>query len=635
MAKVDTDNSVPDESEGLSTASRADQFSKGNKLELKLLFRIISMGLAHRYRMAIAILATTGASIFQLFIPRYVGDAVDNAQGLLASNSFTDTGAEEALFFAALMIIALSVARGLLTMLQNYHGEAIGHCIGYELRIAFYNKIQKLSFDFHDRVHTGDLITRGMLDLEGVRMFISTGVVRLVMLIVLVAGATALMIGNDIILTLLALSFVPFVAWKSSAARLKLRWLWLLMQDRLGLITRLMEENLNGIRVVRAFASENYELKKFDGASANVLEVAINRVKVRVGSTTVMSFSFFLAMGFVLWIGGQKVINEEISVGKLAEFLAFMTILQMPVRQIGMLVNSFARASTCGSRLFEIIDRNPSVYETSGAPELLLGKGTLRFENVSFSFTKDNKKVEVLKNINLSVSAGERVGIVGPPGSGKSTLAHLAPRFYDIEDGAIYIDDQNIREISIDSLRRFVCVVQQDPYLFTASIENNIAYGDPWAGDDKILSANQAAQFHDHIDQLPLKYKTLVGERGVSLSGGQRQRLSIARGLVTEPGIIIFDDSTASIDAVTERRIRKSLDVSNQNRGTIIISHRLTSLMHANEILFVDKGEIIERGSHKQLISLKGKYSELYQLQTRASFTNETLRKKEDGLSVD
>ena len=466
-------------------------------------------------------------------------------------------------------------------------------------------------------------------------MFISTGVVRLVMLIVLVGGATALMIGNDIILTLLALSFVPFVAWKSSAARLKLRWLWLLMQDRLGLITRLMEENLNGIRVVRAFASENYELKKFDGASANILEVAINRVKVRVGSTTVMSFSFFLAMGFVLWIGGQKVINEEISVGKLAEFLAFMTILQMPVRQIGMLVNSFARASTCGSRLFEIIDRSPSIYETPGAPELLLGKGTLRFEDVSFSFTKDNKKVEVLKNINLSVSAGETLGIVGPPGSGKSTIAHLAPRFYDIEDGAIYIDDQNIREISIDSLRRFVCVVQQDPYLFTASIENNIAYGDPWAGDDKILSANQAAQFHDHIDQLPLKYKTLVGERGVSLSGGQRQRLSIARGLVTEPGIIIFDDSTASIDAVTERRIRKTLDTSNQNRGTIIISHRLTSLMHANEILFVDKGEIIERGSHKQLISLKGKYFELYQLQTRASFNNETLKKKEDGLSVD
>ena len=635
MAKVDTDNSIPHESEGLSKASRADQFSKGNKLELKLLFRIISMGLAHRYRMAIAILATTGASIFQLFIPRYVGDAVDNAQGLLVSNSFTNTGAEEALFFAALMIIALSVARGLLTMLQNYHGEAIGHCIGYELRIAFYDKVQKLSFDFHDRVHTGDLITRGMLDLEGVRMFISTGVVRLVMLIVLVAGATALMIGNDIILTLLALSFVPFVAWKSSAARFRLRWLWLLMQDRLGLITRLMEENLNGIRVVRAFAAENYELKKFDGASANVLEVAINRVKVRVGSTTVMSFSFFLAMGFVLWIGGQKVINEEISVGKLAEFLAFMTILQMPVRQIGMLVNSFARASTCGSRLFEIIDRSPSVYETPGAPELLVGKGTLRFENVSFNFTKDNKKVEVLKNINLSVSAGETLGIVGPPGSGKSTIAHLAPRFYDIEDGAIYIDDQNIREISIDSLRRFVCVVQQDPYLFTASIENNIAYGDPWAEDDTILSANQAAQFHDHIDQLPLKYKTLVGERGVSLSGGQRQRLSIARGLVTEPGIIIFDDSTASIDAVTERRIRKSLDVSNQNRGTIIISHRLTSLMHANEILFVDKGEIIERGSHKQLISLKGKYFELYQLQTRASFNNETLRKKEDGLSVD
>ena len=627
MTKVDTHNSIPDEHDGLSRASRADQFSKGNKLELKLLLRIIKMGFAHRYRMVIAILATAGASIFQLFIPRYVGDAVDNAQGLLALNNSATTNAEEALFFAAFMIVTLSVARGLLTMLQNYHGEAIGHCIGYELRVAFYDKIQKLSFDFHDKVHTGDLITRGMLDLEGVRMFISTGVVRLAMLIVLVGGATALMITNDILLTFLALSFVPFVAWKSSVARLRLRWLWLLMQDRLGVITRLMEENLNGIRVVRAFSAEKYELKKFDIASANILQTAINRVKVRVGSTTVMSFSFFLAMGFVLWIGGQKVINDEISVGKLAEFLAFMTILQMPVRQIGMLVNSFARASTCGSRLFEIIDRVPNVYDTPNASELTIGEGTLKFENVSFSFTKDNRKVEVLRNINFSVGAGETLGIVGPPGSGKSTIAQLAPRFYDVDSGTIYINDQDIREISIESLRRFVCVIQQDSFLFTASIENNTAYGNPWVDDDEILSANQAAQFHEHVDQLPLKYKTLVGERGVSLSGGQRQRLSIARGLVTEPAIIIFDDSTASIDAVTERLIRKNLDESSHTRGTIIISHRLTSLMHAKEILFVDKGEIIERGSHEQLISLKGKYFELYQLQTRSGSNGVPLKK--------
>ncbi|GIR54846.1 MAG: hypothetical protein CM15mP62_23170 [Rhodospirillaceae bacterium] len=285
-----------------------------------------------------------------------------------------------------------------------------------------------------------------MLDLEGVRMFYQHRRCSFSYAIVLVGGATALMITNDILLTF-SLSFVPFVAWKSSVARLRLRWLWLLMQDRLGVITRLMEENLKGIRVVRAFTAEKYELKKFDIASANILQAAINRVKVRVGSTTVMSFSFFLAMGFVLWIGGQKVINDEISVGKLAEFLAFMTILQMPVRQIGMLVNSFARASTCGSRLFEIIDRVPNVYDTPNASRAHYRRRNSKFENVSFSFTKDNRKVEVLRNINFSVGAGKHSGL-WPPVQENQPIAQLAPRFYDVDSGTIYINNQDIREIS-------------------------------------------------------------------------------------------------------------------------------------------------------------------------------------------
>ncbi len=617
MTSADIDVRAPVVEEGLSQTPRAQQFEYGKKLEVKLLLRIGRMGFAHTGRISVALAATVAASIFQLFIPRYVGDAVDYAQGLLVTGIESAENAESALWSTAFMIIFFSVLRGLFTMLQNYQGEAIGHCIGYELRLAFYEKVQSLSFGFHDKVHTGDLITRGMLDLEGVRMFISTGVVRLVMLIILIGGATILMLKTDLTLTLLALSFVPFVGWRSAIARLKLRWMWLLMQERLGVITRLMEENLTGIRVVRAFTGQTHELRLFDKASVEALKVALTRVRVRVSSTTIMSFAFFVAMTLVLWIGGLKVIDGQISVGRLAEFLAFMTILQMPVRQIGMLVNSFARASTCGARLFEVIDRQPRILEKPNASELVVSKGILKFENVDFSFARESNDSRILSEINFSLGPGETLGIVGPPGSGKSTIAHLIPRFYDVVNGYISIDGQDIRDVTLASLRQFVSVVQQDSFLFTASIENNIAYGDPWSDDRRITAANRSAQLHDYVTQLPLGYGTLIGERGVSLSGGQRQRLSIARGLMLQPGVLVFDDSTASVDAATEQRIRASLQKDNSKRATIIISHRLSSLMHADEILFIDKGKVVERGTHKTLMALGGRYQELHKLQSQ------------------
>ena len=603
---------------GLNNTPRAEQFAEGNKLELGLLLRITKMGFAHSTRMFVALSATIAACVFQLFIPRYVGDAVDYAQGLLLDTSRAAVDPQTALWSAAYMIILFSILRGLFTMLQNYHGEAIGHCIGYELRLAFYKNIQRLSFGFHDRVHTGDLITRGMLDLEGVRMFISTGIVRLVMLIVLIGGATLLMLKTDLLLTILALSFVPFVGWRSSIARLKLRWMWLLMQEKLGLLTRLMEENLTGIRVVRAFSGQKHELKLFEEASNNTLKVALERVSVRVGSTTVMSFSFFVAMGLVVWLGGLKVINGEISVGRLAEFLAFMTILQMPVRQIGMLVNSFARASTCGARIFEVIDRQPYISDQEKASPLKITDGILKFDNVDFSFASGLDAKNILSGISFTIGPGKTLGIVGPPGSGKSTIAHLIPRFYDVSSGNITIDNQDIRKVSLESLRQFVSVIQQDSFLFTASIENNIAYGDPWSDGDRITVANTSAQLHDYVARLPLGYETLIGERGVSLSGGQRQRLSIARGIILKPGIIVFDDSTAAIDTGTEQKIRQALRQDTEERATIIVSHRLGSLMHSDEILFVEKGKVIERGTHSALIERRGRYYDLFKLQTQA-----------------
>jgi ATP-binding cassette subfamily B protein len=292
-----------------------------------------------------------------------------------------------------------------------------------------------------------------------------------------------------------------------------------------------------------------------------------------------------------------------------------MTILQMPVRQLGLMVNSFARASTCGKRLFELLDLEPAVHDAPDARELKVTEGELRFEHVDFTY--DGATVPTLTDISFTARRGETVGIVGPPGSGKSTIAHLIPRFYDVSGGRITIDGQDISKVTMDSLRQHVAVVQQDSFLFTTSIENNIAYGDPWAKEQRIERAAESAQLHNYIVGLPAGYGTVVGERGVSLSGGQRQRLSIARSLILKPAVMVFDDSTAAIDAGTEQRIRTAMRRFVNDRVTLVISHRLSSLMHANQILFVENGRIVERGTHEELLEQGGRYRALYDLQVR------------------
>ena len=600
--------------------AEADYNINVSKVNARVLLRITAMAFHHRGRMAVAIAATLLAGGFQLFVPQYLGRAIDQARGLVAGTVAGTAGretAEAALLHTALLLLTVAIARGVCTMMQNYQGEAIGQLIGYRLRLDYYRKLQTLSMSWHDRVHSGDLMTRGILDIEGVRLWTDTGVLRMILLAVLIGGGAIILIGNDTVLGLVALSFVPVVGIRASIARLRLRDTWIALQDKMSILTKVIEENLGGIRVVRAFAAQGYELARFDRISDEALAIASRRVRLFVLSTTQMTFVYFLAMAATLWIGGQKTIEGEITLGQLGEALTFMLILQMPVRQIGWMVNSIARASTCGGRLFNVLDLTPSIADAPGAVPLQVTGGVVRFEGVDFRYPSWAKDERTLSGIELEARPGKMIGIVGPPGSGKTTIAQLLGRYYDVTDGRITVDGQDIRDVTLASLRATVSIVQQEPFLFTASIEHNVAYGDPWAGRSSIERSAQTAQLHNHIRSLPNDYQTLVGERGVSLSGGQRQRLSIARAILPEARVLVFDDSTAAVDAATERRIRDALRDFVAARAVIVIAHRLSSVMDAEEIVFLENGRIVERGSHDELMAAGGRYRQLCDLQAR------------------
>ncbi len=589
-----------------------------------VLMRIIRMALDYRWLIAVGFVFIVGASIFQLFIPLLIGNGVQTVEQVFTSENPDTDALRWTLATTAGMLLGSALLRGVFTYGHMYISENLAQRLGYRLRMLYYEKLQRLSFAYHDRVHTGDLLTRGLLDIEGVRAFASRGMLRVVYLAIFVGTGTILMMREDWQLALISLSFVPIAAWRSIVARLQTSRGWRRYQEEMGQLTKIMDENLKGIRVVRSFSAEPYELVKYDKSSNEAFNRAYQLVTVRATNLSFITVAFFGAMSLVLLVGGLKVLDESnpFSLGQLAQFLAFMSIMQNPVRQLGMVVAGWARGATSGKRLFEVLDQVPEIDDKPGAKDLVISGGVLRFEHIDFAYMDQFGDEQVLTDVTFEARPGHTIGIVGPPGSGKSTLAHLIPRFYDPIAGRILIDDQDIAEVTLASLRRAVGVVEQDTFLFTTTIDNNVAYGDPWAEHRNIESATSNAQMGEYVERLPSGYGTLIGERGVSLSGGQRQRLSIARSIMLHPQIIVFDDSTAAIDAATEQRIRAALQEVTADRATIIISHRLSSLMHANEILFLEGGKILERGSHAELLEQGGKYRDLYELQIRPEDDN-------------
>jgi len=575
------------------------------------------MSLRHRWLLLLGALAVVGAAAFQLWIPRLLGESVDQAQGLLSGAAVDAGAARSALLRSALLIIGASLLRGSFAFVQQYLGETISHKVASTLRLAFFEKLQRLSFSFHATAHTGNLMSRGIVDIEGVRMFVNTGVLRVLHLGLLIGIGTYLLLSLNWRLGLISLAFVPIVGAVAIVTRLRLRAIWLRIQEQYGALTTVLQENLTGVRVVRAFAAQEHEERRFEKASWTVTTLRLDAIGVHARNTSLMTFAFLVTFAAILWYGGMRVIDGSMTVGELTQFLAYLGILQMPVRMLGMMVNSFARASSCGVRLFEILDQIPAIADSEDAQPLEGPQGVVRFEDVSFQYHDEYGDTPALEHISFEARPGRVLGLVGPPGCGKTTIAQLIPRFYDVSAGRITMDGQDIRDITVDSLRKTVALVQQDAFMFKTTMHDNVAYGRPDADQDVIEDASRLAQFHEYAASLPEGYETIVGERGSSLSGGERQRMAIARSVLLDPAVIVFDDSTASIDAATEERMRRALADITSDKTTIIISHRLTSLMHSDEILVLDEGRIAERGTHEELVALGGRYRDLYELQLR------------------
>ncbi len=576
-----------------------------------MLWRITKIAFGYRWHLLAATAFAATTAIMSLFIPKLLGEGVDQAFTLFRENSNTRTEIEALLRQTAILVLIVAALRGTTGFAQIFLGETLSQRVSNNLRMLYFDKLQVLSLSFHDRVHTGQLMSRGLSDIEGVRMFVQNGLVQIVRVVVVIVAAAVFMAQIDMQLMLFSLSFVPFMVYRGARMRIQLRTIWRKVQDALGELTTTMQENLAGIRVVRAFSAQKYEVEKFDTTALEVVELRMSAARTHARGGGFVSFSFLVAWAVVLWVGGEKVIDGQITIGQLTQFFFYLALLRFPVRMIIMIVNSTARASSAGGRIFEILDVPSKIADSPEAPDLQITGGVVRFENVSFSYGD----APALQGVSFEARQDHTIGIVGAPGSGKSSVVNLIPRFYDPTAGKVTIDGTDLRDASMQSVRRAVGLVEQDPFLFDGSIRENIRYGDVKASDEKVVAAATVAHIHSFIESLPDGYDTELGERGIGLSGGQRQRVAIARTLLTNSPILILDDSTSSIDAGTDAQIRSALTESTTEQTTIIIAHRLSSLRHADEILVLSAGRVVERGSHEDLIALSGHYAQLWELQ--------------------
>ncbi|MFN0093920.1 MAG: ABC transporter ATP-binding protein [Dehalococcoidia bacterium] len=584
---------------------------------MRILLRLFGYMRPYRKQLGLALLCVVVAAVLTMASPLLVRYAINfgldpqrDANGKLIGLD----GNQSLLIFGALSIVAFAVGRGLVQFGQQYLGESVGQRLAYDIRNAIYNNLQSLSYAYHDTVQTGQIMSRVTQDVESIRMFVFMGIIRLLFIFLILAIAITGMFIIHWPLALVSIVSVPIIGFMSFWMAKAVRPIWMEIQQNMAEMTQVAEEGLSGIRVVKAFAQEDWESKKFRDASRKQADLSLRASLVQARVQPIMQNLSILQVAVTVGVGAYFISKGTLGATDLLTFTLWLNLLQIPIRTIGFSVTFIARAQTSCERIFELLDAQSAVQEKPGAPALQGVTGHVRFEDVAFGY--DNLSA-VLNGITIDAKPGYVIALLGPTGSGKSTVVNLIPRFYDVTAGRITIDGTDIRDITLESLRKNVGIVQQDVFLFIGTIRDNIAYGRPEATQEEVERAAKAARIHDFIVSLPYGYEEWVGERGVTLSGGQKQRIAIARMLLTDPRILVFDDSTSSVDTQTEMLIQQALNELMTGRTTFVIAQRLRTVVRADEIIVLERGQIVQRGKHSELLEQPGLYRQIYELELK------------------
>ncbi len=558
------------------------------------------LGFLRPYRLQLwgSLIFAWAAMGMTVLIPWLVGRAV---------NAIKD-GDKADLLPLALVIVGASILRLGLTVVRRLVAGKVSLGVEFDLRQKFYAHLQRLDLGFFDSQQTGQLMSRATVDLSAIRFFLGYGLVFITQSLLTIVLASAVMIAINPLLAVLALIPAPLVVYTASRYNRISRPAQQEVQQRVAELTAEAEENVSGIRIVKAFAREEYQLHRFQRSVARVFDQSIYSTRLQAFFSPLIGLLPQLGIALVLLIGGRLVIDGKLSLGSFVAFYTYVWMLAGPTRALGVAMGMAQRAIAAGNRMFEIIDREPAIQSPPGAPALPAGGGAVSLRGVTLSYAGSGA---ALSDVDLEVEGGRVVALVGPSGAGKTSLVGLIARLYDPSEGTVAVDGADVREIDLDSLRSEIAFVADDSFLFTASVAENIAYARADASLEEIEAAARRAQADGFIRELPNGYETRVGERGLTLSGGQRQRVAIARALLADPRILILDDATSSVDATTEAAIKAGLEEAMAGRTTFIIAHRLSTVALADEIVVLDHGRVVDRGSHEELMAGCGFYREI------------------------
>jgi ABC-type multidrug transport system fused ATPase/permease subunit len=571
---------------------------------MKNLIRISSFLKPYAWQVVWTLVMLLTLTGLNLLVPRIIQSVIDD--GLLIGNT-------SHLIRASLFLLGLGLASALLGLSNRYLSEWVAARVGYDLRNRMYDHIQYLPFTYHDHAQSGQLISRCIEDVRSIEKFAGSSVAEIVRFFLLSIGILLVMLSVDVKLGVIALlPMIPLILMTASFGT-KIGQLFFAVDAAVGEVSNRLQENVTGVQVVRAFAREHYEIKRFDVANKDVFTRWIHVIDEWAKIMPTTNWLTTLGTILIMYFGGQMVMSGELTIGTVVAFNAYILMMAEPAQALTGLVNAGGEAAAGAQRVFEVLDTEPAIRSKEDARVLPGLKGEVEFKDVSLKY--QDEKIASLSNLDLKVEQNRIVALIGPTGSGKTSLVNLIPRFYDVSDGQVLVDGYNVRDLELASLRRQIGIVLQTSLLFSDTIRANIAYGRPEATEEEVFAAAKAAQAHEFITGFTLGYDTIVGERGVTLSGGQRQRVAIARALLMNPRILILDDSLSSVDTQTEKLIQSALDNLMEGRTTFVIAHRLSTVRRADMILVMDKGQIVERGTHDELLKRGGLYKEIHDLQ--------------------